>query len=356
MTDKRKPHQPLSDHELEQFLRETFPRLDPTLRGRNLSELQASYRLGMREEYWRLRRRVIAVALAVVLLVGLGFIPFPLGGVKGAWAQALAAAREIAALHVQVVDQNSQVELDQWVGEDGFSRKSTYRDGRLTRLILRDATSIDYNVDTKSAEEYSIAPGSLETKDVDTFTNRKLKSVAAIVAASPQIKLSESRVGSLWSGIYNVIKIEGITNTKVTLNNIDYSIGDEIGIIIKTDPTSARILEMEQYKLDITRAVQDAKFVTIEWDVEAPPELRSFAYPPGTKVERHTLWQKRPQQTIATADLQHWGSPFMPSMSTAPETSISLFLVQSCPAQCCWTSRSILTLPLAPKTAMAAAI
>lgn len=252
------------------------------------------------------RRRLTWALGVVTFLASIGFVPVPLGPAKGAWAHALAAAREVAAVHVQVHDQNGQLETDEWIGADGFKRKSTYQNGRLKKLNIIGHKYMFYDVANKYAEESIPAPGDLKPRNADIFTKNALESIAIFLERSPQAKLSESRTGSLWGGTYHLIQVEGIINYTLMFNSVKYSPGDNIRIILKTDPASGRILETKQYKLDSAGAMKEAKYVTIEWDVEAPPEFRSFFYPPGTKVIHNRMWQDRTGHTIATARSQHW--------------------------------------------------
>ena len=297
---------PLEDSQLDELLAELMPRLTPTARLRALGEMKTAHRVYLQQARLRVRRLVCGAALAALLIASVGFINFPLSRAQGAWAQAQAAARELAAMHLQVQDQNGQVEYDEWTGADGFKRTASYQDGRLARVVLQGASRIVYNAATKSAKEFSQAPGSLQDSDVDTYTGSILKTIADVLATSPQLELSERRVGSLWGGIYDEVQIEGIVNSSYGLNNVDYQAGDSIKLILQTDPASDRLLAMEQYKLDSAGTVLEAKFASVEWDVDAPVGLRSFQYPRGTKVVRDTLWGERTNQSLATATSRYW--------------------------------------------------
>ena len=302
---QEQPHQPFSDPELEQSLGE-IPRLTPSTRLLAVGEMKTAHRVYLQQARLRVKRLVFGSALAALLIVSLGFINFPLGPAQGAWAQALSAAREIAALHLQVRDQNGQLEHDEWIGEDGFKREAEYQGGRLTNLHLRNTNSVYYYPNLKLAKENSFVPGSLLAQDVDSFTESTFKVLAEVLAASPQLQLQERRVGRLWGGVYDEVQLAGIVNRDFYLGNTNYLPGDKVSFILKTDPASGRLLSMEQYKLDSAGTVLEAKFASVEWEVEAPAGLRSFTYPRGTKVVRDTLWGERTNQSLATATSRYW--------------------------------------------------
>ncbi len=94
------------------------------------------------------RRWVAVAAIAVVALVGLGFVPVPMGGAKGALDKALAQATLSSGTHItgRIWGPVGEWRYEQWYSKDGFGCYDLYQDDNklVQRWIYEAGTRIVY--------------------------------------------------------------------------------------------------------------------------------------------------------------------------------------------------------------------
>jgi len=265
-----------------------------------------------------LSRRLVIAAVGVAALVGLGFVPIPIGKAPGALERAMAAAEQAATVHIftRIWTDEGETVRDEWLSEQGLRRWENWDDGELTWLQLAVGPwEVMYtpgqNGRTAAAEEI-YDPCYLHPADMPDraeFEGRFewLRQVAQLFGRpQPEVQLREYREASLWGATVDVVEAELTTQKDQPFCfGGPYDEGTQILVVAEMDPATSRLFSVREYKLE-GRRWQQTYEATYEWDVEIPDDLRQFELPAGTKLTRHTWWENRAEQALAQADTRDW--------------------------------------------------
>jgi len=272
----------------------------------------------------RSRRKLVAIAAAVlVVLVGLGFVPFPAGGSKGALERALTAAENATTVHIRTWRRppngsdgttTGETTMDEWLSEEGLWRRSCRSREAFSLELVIGPWKVSYQEEggkpTSAYEMYN--PCYLHPADMpdrDQF-NRKFDQLHLIAGSGgqvgPEVDFSEHRDASLWGGYVDVVEARlKVGDASSFCFGGPYGPTDQILATAEIDEASNRLISVREYKLVGARREQTYQ-ADYEWDVEIPDELKSFDLPAGTKLTRSTWWETRADQAIVQADTRDW--------------------------------------------------
>ena len=271
----------------------------------------------------RTQRRPIASVTAIaagvaVAMIGLGFVPIPMGKAPGALARAMAMASQATTVHIVgrawVSGQESSTET--WASDDGFYRSDTTSPRDLHEVYLRRGPMVlMYWVE--DGQQYAgggFDPCLLQsdaaglpaaTKSyIQVFCESFKAMQEQLGLPSPDVRITERRERSLWGGERDIVQADLITKGESNISGVHYDEGSRIRIGAEIDPTTSRILHMTQEAFEGTwERRYEADY---EWDVEIPSHVREFTPPSGTKLVRHLWWQQRAGQTLAEGQTADW--------------------------------------------------
>ncbi len=275
----------------------------------------------------RAKRRWVAIgAGAAVLLVALGFVPFPAGDANGALRRAMAMAGQAATVHMSGRGWGSEGGFDseRWLSEDGFSRDEVWKHGKLVELQMARG---DWTLFCQFTEEdglvhaseffdplerhrrAGVIPRRLSGPGLSQFTAEAFfgsfrRLAEAMEIAPPDMTIVERRKRTLWGGPVDVVEAELTIEGGSHIGGVDYSDGDTVRIRAEVDPDTGRLLSMAQDKFE---GVWEPRYrAEYEWDVEIPESIREFRPPEGTILERHSWWETRAEQVLAKAATDDW--------------------------------------------------
>jgi hypothetical protein len=264
-------------------------------------------------------RRLVLAAVGVAALVGLGFVPIPMGKAPGALERALAAAEQATTVHMtgHAWTTKGEWDLDRWDSADGFSRQEKCSAGKLVELnITQGDRVLWYLVDpetgqTSATEDFwptnRIKFGELPAAEGKSYLARMFDSLEMLHrdlgVAAPEVEMTEHRERGLWRGAVDVVEAVWSVQGNASISGVNYREGDRVRVRAEVDPDTNRLLSMSQYKFEGTW--EPTYRADYEWDVPIP-DAGEFRPPKGTRLNRHTWWQKRADQTIAAGTTQDW--------------------------------------------------
>ena len=280
----------------------------------------------------RSHRRLVAVAAGVlVVLIGLGFVPFPMGSAKGALDRALATTENATTVHVrswiaapesgrtgwgEAAVEGDRIAMDEWVSEseEGFYRRERRSKSGYSLTLAVGAWELTYGEEetqpTHAVEMYD--PCYLHAADVldRAQFQRKFETLYYLAdwrgKPRPEVEFAEHREASLWGGYVDVVEARMTADRDWPfVFSGPYAVGDTVLVVAEIDAASDRLLSVREYRLQGNRRQQTYE-ATYEWDVEIPDELRSVDLPAGTKVDRLSWWETRAEQAVAQEDTRDW--------------------------------------------------
>ncbi len=260
--------------------------------------------------------RWVVAAAGLMALIGLGFVPVPLGKATGTSQKAMAMASQATTVHMtgHAWTPKDDYDFERWVSDDGFYR-SEKRSG---------AQLLDVNISWGPRElHYGVEDG--QSYAVEWF-NPTRRHGAGIVMPNrayvqgffesfkrlyeelgvppPDMKITERRERSLWGGAVDVVEAERTIEGEASISGVSYRDGDIVRTRYEIDPQTSRLLRMSQYKFEGTWEPRyEAEYV---WDVEIPQAVLEFRPPKGTTLRRTLWWENRVDQIIAQGDTRDW--------------------------------------------------
>jgi hypothetical protein len=303
-------HEDETRADVARWLEATRPELTPALQARAVAAMEAAQARPARP-----RRRLVAiVTMAVVVLAGLGFVPIPLGSTKGALDRAVAAASNARTVHI--VTRTPGGTTEEWLAEEGFDRRETRSEGRLTGFSLVVGpweTDYSYNVKTGRGSAEStfdpclLHPAHLPDRAAFQRQFEEIRYTADLLhEQAPEVRSREYRQASLWGGEVAVIEARAeAASSLYHLFNGTYRDGDGILVRAELDPATDSLLSVREYRLS-GREQELTHEATYEWNVEIPEELKHLDLPEGTKVSRFAWWETRAEKAIAQAATRDW--------------------------------------------------
>ena len=312
----------MSDRELQAeiagLLETVRPELTPELEVRAVAAVAAA-----RARPARPRRRMIAVAVgAAVALVGLGFVPIPMGSAKGALDRAIANAGNARTVHVVYRELRHGFASEEWLSEDGFWRREYRPKGEPTQVILEaDGWDASYTVDadgrTSDGEAFydpcSLQPVPMPDR-VGFFKRRHHLSLMGDQRRSsthPAPQTREFREARLWSGEVDVFEERAVLEDRVMDGNpghvgeVLYAKGDAMLTRAEFDARTGALLSQREYWLH-DGGSELVSEETYEWNVEIPEELKQISLSSGRKLTRTGPWRSRAEQVIARGSTKDW--------------------------------------------------
>jgi hypothetical protein len=303
------------DSHFTQALEQSLPPFSPQIKARALEAMGQGRPLRTRS-----RARLVAVFVgATAVLVALGFVPWPMGSANsatGALARAATAASQATTVHIIGMHSSDRGDqsYEQWLSQDGFSRKERWQGRKLLSLELGNCGIIRrFDFEIKPNDPIPVADEYFNPAEQDQVGALSSgKSYIASFINSMQLlevfsdaKTSEHREGTLWGGVIDIVEIEGTVRTggSIGAGGI-YQKGDLVKIRAEIDPHSGRLLSMSNY---LYQGLWDKTFeAKYEWEVPIPDDLRKYTPPAGTKLDCFDTWSRRVDKVIAKASSKDW--------------------------------------------------
>jgi hypothetical protein len=308
----------MADEQLEKNIGNLLESAQPVadlpadMRGRVMSALaDTKMNKGGLLKRWRL---ATAIGVAAVVLFALGFIPFPAGSAKGALSRAMAAVNSVVTVHIVGSAWSPNTgwnKFQEWIAEDGFSRRETYEGNRLATLEFRKGSEVlrcTFPAGKEGVVTYKYYDPTRLNNPNNEMPNRDY--VAHLLGFIQHFKLlsdckiSEKRLRSAWGGETDVVELEGILEGNASIDQLNLVDGDLIKIHAEIDPNTNRLRSLTYSKFQKTW--QELYETTYEWDIPIPEELKAFQPPTDAKVLRSEFWRERGQQELAHAQTQDW--------------------------------------------------
>ncbi len=268
-------------------------------------------------------RRIALLTMAAAVLVGLGFVPIPMGRSKGALDRVLAAADHARNVYIRSVTYAGEGEAvsEEWIDEAGFSREEFSLDGGLVGLTLSVGaweTWFTPQPGEKPDEVMVTYDPCLLHPPVMPGREQFLRGFAihAYVAElhgrpAPQVTLREYREASIWGGEVVVLEATETITEAVQEKQRNgsyapfYQPGDTKVTRAEMDPDTGELLSVREYRVSSGEWTLHAE-TTYEWNVDIPEDLKHFDPPAGAKVTYNTWWEHRAEATIASGETQDW--------------------------------------------------
>ncbi len=306
-------------------------------------------------------RRWIAVAVgAAVALFGLGFVPFPAGGAKGAFSKALALTSQEGGVHVtgRIWGPSGEWNFEQWFSQDGFKRFDLLDgDGVVQRWVYEPAgwtirpkdpgdtepvwrlNKIEEQTGQQSPRgEWLSSPLIGPDAEVhDALTDQRedvmpypwvrqqsqkptREDFLARVGSDGalEVKVEEHRRYSLWRGRQTIVadvyghRPKDSWADVLILGNLMGPVfpwlkhGDDLWIHVEADPETGALLRLEMYKR--ANGVWQLGYCvdSIETGVELGPEVRAPGIPDGHVRVEDTWWRDRLGTTLQVGQTEDW--------------------------------------------------
>jgi hypothetical protein len=263
------------------------------------------------------RRRWIAVTVgAAVALLGLGFLPIPTPGGKGALGRALAAVEASSTFHmITYTSYNGDTSRDEeWWSSDGFHRTSGYvQDGRY------QYTEIDTPESSMYYGRQVRATGTTQSGSVTDHTplahldrphfpaERSQTNGLFTLVDTKGLTVREQRDFTVWGGTIDVVTAEGIAPSMSGIAPASHVPQDRIKYRAEFDGETGRLLQAQEWVQDEEGEWQRTYWTeTVEWNLPIPDEVRHFTFPAGTKVREDHWWRGRPEQVLAEGETADW--------------------------------------------------
>jgi hypothetical protein len=295
------------DRKLRELFSQAASRPGPELKSRALAAMARGAAAKPRP------RRLLAFASGLALIIGLSFVPFPLGKTSGALQKALAAMEGAETVYItgRSCVNNVPLTFKRWVAKD-FSRGETYRNGELELVIL------DYRgrrmIYSKAPIYYSELTPSVEYNAPRIKGNRTYRWPGWIrlntylklpIEKDPSCKIQESKIWNIWEGESIIVEIRTeVTDRPFGYGEVDYSKWGELRSVYKIDPESHHVLSMEQYySAENWRKTYEAEY---HWNVPVPDSLKHFSFPPGTVISHSNWWDTREDKVVRSIETKDW--------------------------------------------------
>jgi hypothetical protein len=263
-------------------------------------------------------RRLVIAAVGVAALVGLGFVPIPMGKAPGALERAMAQAEQATTVHMtgHAWNPNKEYDFEMWAADDGFYREDEISGGQAVSVtLISGARRLDYGVADDDGKQYASelfdptthhlgGPKMPDRSYVEGFFQSFKRMHEQLGVPAPDMKISERRERSLWGITRDVVDAEWTVQGDGSISGVDCRDGDRVRMRYDIDPPTGRLLQVKQYKFEGTWEPRyEAEYV---WDVEIPANVRDFQPPQGTKLTRSLWWENRVGQVVAQADTDDW--------------------------------------------------
>jgi hypothetical protein len=301
------------DESMAQLLETAAPELSAGWEGRAMARLTAT------RPARGISRRLVLAAVGVAALVGLGFVPIPMGSAAGALERALAQAEQATTVHMtgHAWNPDGDYDFEMWASDDGFYRTDKLAGGQpVSVTLISGARRLDYGVADDDGKQYASelfdptthhlgGPKMPDRSYVEGFFQSFKRMHEQLGVPAPDMKISERRERSLLGITRDVIDAEWTVQGDGSISGVNYRDGDMVRMRYEIDPHTGRLLRVKQYKFEGTWEPRyEAEYV---WDVEIPVNVRDFQPPQGTKLTRMLWWEKRVDQVVAQADTDDWG-------------------------------------------------
>ncbi len=301
-----------ADEMMSRLLSTAAPEMSAEWEGRAIDRLTAT------RPARGISRRLVIAAIGVAALVGLGFVPIPMGKAPGALERALAQAEQATTVHITQTSwtQKGERVVDEWHSDTGFFRREQQEeDGQLQLTMASVPWELVWSSETKHAyESYELCY--LQPADSTEMPNRSqfertldvVEWTSDWLGQTPDILVREYQEATLWGGSVNVVEVK--VNTQgdhFFVFGGPYDKDIEVRTVAEIDPSNNRLLSVREYKLT-GRKWEQTYEASYEWDVEIPDDLKQFDLPPGTKLTRNIWWEHRADQVIAQLDTRDWGT------------------------------------------------
>jgi len=312
----------MTDNSFDDRLREVLRSAELTISPREgweqraASEMARATQRGARSPR---RRMLVAIgALLGLLIVGLGFVPFPVGKATGALGRAVAMMSVGDTVHVTSrswYSDDTSFEMEEWMSADGFYRQESRENGQLTMATLAEGPwelhcSLDELGTPRTSGSYDPTGLHPQLMPYGSELERRFEWLRHLAewrgAPEPELAVTEQRVVSAWGGPIDVVDIEWTVGTGGAYFMLgSYSEGDCVRVRAHVDADTDRLLRVEQFRED-AGAWERTCEVSYEWDVEIPESVRHLELPAGISVTWYTWWEKRAEQIIAQAETRDW--------------------------------------------------
>ena len=263
-----------------------------------------------------LSRRWALAAVGAVALVGLGFVPIPVGQATGVLERAMAMASQATTVHMigHAWTPKDDYDFERWVSDDGFYRSEKRSGGEVLYLQMNwGARELSYSVEdgqgyafesfdpTERHRTGTVMPNG---SYVERFFESFKRLYEELGVPPPEMKITERRERSLWGGAVDVVEAEWTIEGEASISGVTYRDGDIVRIRAEIDPRTKRLLRMEQCKFEgLWEPRYEAEY---EWDVEIPQAVLEFRPPKGTTLTRSHWWEERAGQVVAEGETADW--------------------------------------------------
>jgi len=279
--------------EIAELLETARPELTAELEARAVAAVEAAQVRPVRP-----RRRWIAVAVgAAVALVGLGFVPFPAGGAKGALDRAMAAFEGTSGLYLRYHDlyhgpiQHRVFQV--WEAPGGLSREEHWDDGKLGGVSVTGPDySINYTARDRTAWVYDLPPaGAAEQAYGAHYVASSLSRVTDRIRERSGEEVKEWRERRLWGGERDMVEITWQAGGRVRW---------------EMEAATGRLVSWKGWAPKDSEWKLTTYTEEVEWDVEIPSDTWTFDIPKGTTVSEWLWWKERATHVLATGKTQDW--------------------------------------------------
>lgn len=304
-------------------------------------------------------RRWMAIAVgAAVALIGLGFVPIPMGSAKGAFSRALAMTNQAPGVHVtgRIWGPVGEWRFEQWFSQDEFSRYDLY-DGeqivwrwlyapgerairprvketepvRRVREMLEEGTLADPGAVWEDApligprvdmwppnDREDVFPKPvMHRPDLGEPVRQDFWQRLEEQKATLEVRVEERQSLTLWGGRRNVADVYGHRRPGahvevLILGNLHGPLyawlgpGDDVWIHMETEAQTGAIRALEQYKRVNSRWELVYCLDSIEFGAEMSEEVRNPQLPEHHVRLEDTWWRERLPRTLAAGESQDW--------------------------------------------------
>ncbi len=288
--------------------------LDPGRRAEAMAAMAAARPVPPRP--WA-RHAALAMAAGVVL-VGLGFVPIPMGRTKGLLDRAMAAASNATTVHITsrrwIGSERTMQEMQEWLSDD-FHRVEARENGEwVPHRFVKDGWQTTFFVENGSVKSaltmYDpcfLHPAPLPDRAQFMRQFDLMRWVANWHKyPAPELSVEEHLERSLWGGEVAVVEATArIVNAEQVPLLVGYAAGDQALFRAEIDPGTNALLSQREYRIRNGQK-ELVRELSYEWNVEIPDELRQFQMPAGTKLERNSWWETRAGETLAQDSTPVW--------------------------------------------------
>jgi len=288
------------DETMSRLLEAAAPELSAGWNKRAMDRLTAS-----RPSRGISRRLAIAV-IGVAALVGLGFVPIPMGSAAGALDRALAAVEQATTLHL--VGRGQQAEVELWMCSDGLWRYETRQNGSTVNVWLLDGNKeMTYDAGERQVTETDL-PARQGPGFGEVFRRLERDEVARLLAGAASLfdlDLTETRETTAWGGVRDVVEVEGVLPEGMVIPGLPCRAGDRVLIRAEIDAGTGRLAAAQVYALQGGQWELNYS-ADLEWETPVPESVRTLDLPPGTTVVRDMWWTTHTDRVGARGTAPGW--------------------------------------------------